>query len=79
MGLRPESPRLLSGLAPPLSTELFASAKLVRLAAGDILFRAGASADGCYRVEDGLLKVSMVSGSGAERILSRLGCRVRKP
>ena len=73
MGLRPESPRLLSGLAPPLSTELFASAKLVRLAAGDILFRAGASADGCYRVEDGLLKVVMVSGSGAERILAFLG------
>jgi CRP/FNR family transcriptional regulator, cyclic AMP receptor protein len=73
MGLRPESPRLLSGLAARFSTELFASAKLVRLAAGDILFRAGASADGCYRVEDGLLKVVMVSGSGAERILAFLG------
>jgi CRP/FNR family cyclic AMP-dependent transcriptional regulator len=73
MGLRPESPRLLSGLAPPLSTGLFASAKLVRLAAGHILFRAGASADGCYRVEDGLLKVVMVSRSGAERILAFLG------
>jgi CRP/FNR family cyclic AMP-dependent transcriptional regulator len=73
MGLRPESPRLLSGLARRFSTELFASAKLVRLAAGDILFRAGASADGCYRVEDGLLKVVMVSRSGAERILAFLG------
>jgi CRP-like cAMP-binding protein len=73
MGLRPESPRLLSGLSRRFSTELFASAKLVRLAAGDILFRAGASADGCYRVEDGLLKVVMVSRSGAERILAFLG------
>ena len=73
MGLRPESSRLLSRLTPPLSTELFARAKLVRLAAGDILFRAGAAADGCYRVEDGLLKVAMVSGSGAERILAFLG------
>jgi len=73
MGLRPESSRLLSRLTPPLSTELFARAKLVRLAAGDILFRAGAAADGCYRVEDGLLKVTMVSGSGAERILAFLG------
>ena len=73
MALRPESPRLLSGLPPRLSTELFASAKLVRLAAGDILFRAGALDDGCYRVEDGLLKVTMVSGSGAERILAFLG------
>jgi CRP/FNR family cyclic AMP-dependent transcriptional regulator len=73
MGLRPESSRLLSGLTPRFSTQLFASAKLVRLAAGDILFRAGASADGCYRVEEGLLKVVMVSGSGAERILAFLG------
>ena len=73
MALRPESPRLLSGLPPRLSTELFTSAKLVRLAAGDILFRAGSLDDGCYRVEDGLLKVTMVSGSGAERILAFLG------
>ena len=49
------------------------NAKLVRLAAGEILFRAGASDDGCYRVEDGLLKVTIVSGSGAERILAFLG------
>jgi hypothetical protein len=71
--------RLLSELPTDLPTKLFANANRVRLAAGDILFRAGAAADGCYRVEDGLLKVSMVSGSGAERILSRLGCRVRQP
>jgi CRP/FNR family transcriptional regulator, cyclic AMP receptor protein len=73
MGFRPEYPRLLSGLPAGLSTELFANAKLVQLAAGEILFRAGASDDGCYRIEDGLLKVTMVSGSGAERILAFLG------
>jgi CRP/FNR family transcriptional regulator, cyclic AMP receptor protein len=73
MGFRPEYPRLLSGLPARLSTELFANAKLVRLAAGEILFRAGTSDDGCYRIEDGLLKVTMVSGSGAERILAFLG------
>jgi len=73
MGLRPEYPRLLSGLPAPLSMELFARAKPVRLAAGETLFRAGASDDGCYRIEDGLLKVTMVSGSGAERILAFLG------
>jgi CRP/FNR family transcriptional regulator, cyclic AMP receptor protein len=73
MGLRPETPRLLSGLPERLSTELFATAKRMRLAAGDVLFRAGAADDGCYRVEDGLLKVTMVSGSGAERILAFLG------
>jgi hypothetical protein len=34
-----------------------------------VLFRAGESGDGCYRIEDGLLKLTMVSNSGAERIL----------
>jgi CRP/FNR family cyclic AMP-dependent transcriptional regulator len=73
MGLKPEYPRLLSGLPADLSTKLFASAKPLRLAGSAILFRAGASDDGCYRVEDGLLKVTIVSGSGAERILAFLG------
>ena len=73
MGLRREYSRLLSGLPPPLSTKLFANTKLVRLVAGEILFRAGASGDGCYRVEDGMLKVIIVSGSSAEHILAFLG------
>jgi CRP/FNR family transcriptional regulator, cyclic AMP receptor protein len=72
-GVCAPDPRLLSGMPAHLWTELFASAKLVPLAAGEILFRAGASGDGCYRVEDGLLKVMMVSSSGAERILAFLG------
>jgi CRP/FNR family cyclic AMP-dependent transcriptional regulator len=73
MGLRPEIPRLLSGLPTPLSTELFASAERVRLSAGEVLFRAGDSGDGCYRVEDGLLKVTIVSSSGGERVLAFIG------
>ena len=52
MGARSETPRLLSGLPAHLSAELFATAKRVRLTAGEILFRAGAADDGCYRVED---------------------------
>jgi len=71
--LKPENPRLLSGLPTRLSRELFARAEMVRLRAGRILFRAGDSGNGCYRVEDGLLKVAMVSSSGAERILAFLG------
>jgi CRP-like cAMP-binding protein len=65
--------RLLSELPAALSTKLFANANRVRLAAGKILFRAGAPGDGCYRVEDGLLKVTMVSSSSNERILEFLG------
>ena len=71
--LKPEHPRLLSGLPMRLSRELFARAQLVRLRAGRMLFQAGDSGNGCYRVEDGLLKVTMVSSSGAERILAFLG------
>jgi CRP/FNR family cyclic AMP-dependent transcriptional regulator len=68
-----EQPRLLSELPARLSTELFAGAELVRLPADRVLFRAGASGNGCYRVEDGLLKVTMFSSSGAERVLAFCG------
>ena len=73
MGLKPENIHLLSDLPGRFSTELFASAKLVRLAAGNTLFLAGDSNDDCYRIEDGLLKVTMVSPSGDERILAFVG------
>jgi len=56
-----------------LSTELFASAKPVRLAADEVLFHALDTGDGCYRIEEGLLKVTMPSRSGTERILTFLG------
>jgi CRP/FNR family cyclic AMP-dependent transcriptional regulator len=64
---------LLSGLPEPLSGELFEAAKAVRLRSDEVLFLAGDVGDGCYRVEDGLLKVTMVSRSGSERILAFLG------
>jgi CRP/FNR family transcriptional regulator, cyclic AMP receptor protein len=59
-----------SGLPTHLSRELFAHAEVVRLPAGRVLFWEGDSGDGCYRVEDGLLKLTMVSKSGVERILA---------
>jgi CRP/FNR family cyclic AMP-dependent transcriptional regulator len=73
MGLKPENIHLLSDLPGRLTTELFAHVKLVRLVAGDALFRAGDSDDDCYRIEDGLLKITMVSHSGDERILAFVG------
>ena len=42
----------VSDLPAQLSNELFAGAEVVRLPADQVLFRAGGSADGCYRVED---------------------------
>jgi len=66
-------PNLFSVFPENLSAQLFASAKPARLAAGEVLFLAGDPGDGCYRVEQGLLKISIVSPSGAERILAIVG------
>jgi CRP/FNR family cyclic AMP-dependent transcriptional regulator len=64
---------LFSALPQRLSSLLFAKAKPVHLVAGQVLFVADDPGDGCYRIEKGLLKVSIVSGSGDERILAILG------
>ncbi len=64
---------LLSGLPEHLWADLFTSATPARLAADEVLFMAGDAGDGCYLIEEGLLKVTMVSRSGTERILAFLG------
>ena len=64
---------LPSALPGHLETDLFTGAKPVRLAADEVLFLTGDPGDRCYRIEDGLLKVTMVSRSGSERILAFLG------
>jgi CRP/FNR family cyclic AMP-dependent transcriptional regulator len=67
------NPSLLTDLPGHLATGLFKAATPVKLAADETLFMAGDVGDGCYRVEDGLLKVTMVSRAGGERILAFLG------
>jgi CRP/FNR family cyclic AMP-dependent transcriptional regulator len=64
---------LLSDLPEQLSSGLLANAKPVKLDANEVLFLAGDPGDGCFRLNEGLLKVSMVSPTGAERILAILG------
>ena len=64
---------LLLELQDNLSADLFASAAPLRLAADEALFLAGDSGDGCYIVEEGLLKIVIASHSGGERILALLG------
>jgi CRP/FNR family cyclic AMP-dependent transcriptional regulator len=56
-----------------LSTKLFNAATAVKLTADETLFTAGDAGDGCYRINEGLLKVTMVSRAGGERILAFLG------
>ena len=69
--------RSFTGILPNLpiqfSESLLANAKSRSLAEREVLFEAGDVADGCYRLEQGLLKVSITSPQGDERILTILG------
>lgn len=64
-----------SGSAPPdeLTSLLFADARAVTLEPQQPLFTAGDPGDGCALLDEGLLKVHMISSSGGERILAILG------
>jgi CRP/FNR family transcriptional regulator, cyclic AMP receptor protein len=64
---------LLSALPPELLRRLFAGAPSLRVEAGQTLFVTGDPGDGCYSVDRGLLKVSVFSASGRERILAIMG------
>src|SRR5271165_5476821 len=64
---------LLAALPTELSRGLFAKGRMQTLAADQTLFMAGDEGDGCYRVEDGLLKASVAAPNGGERILAILG------
>jgi CRP/FNR family transcriptional regulator, cyclic AMP receptor protein len=70
---RSTSKPILSRLPEGMSAELFARAKTRHLNAGDTLFSAGDAGDGCYRLEEGLLKVVITSHRGEQRILALLG------
>ena len=64
---------LLSGLPSEFSSRLLARATTMSLEKGQTLFEIGAIGDGCYWLEEGILKVSIASLQGAERILAILG------
>jgi CRP/FNR family transcriptional regulator, cyclic AMP receptor protein len=64
---------VLSGLPAEFSRDLFARARTLSLTADQTVFTAGDAGDGCYRIEEGLLKVSVVGAGGDERILAILG------
>lgn len=70
---RPAGTNLLSDLPSRLASGLMAGAMPRTLAADEVLFLADDPGDGLYRVDEGLLKVSIASASGAERILAILG------
>jgi CRP/FNR family cyclic AMP-dependent transcriptional regulator len=70
---RPTGTNLLSHLPDRLAADLLAAATPRSLTADETLFLAGDPGDGIYRLDEGLLKVSIASASGSERILAILG------
>ena len=64
---------ILDALPSELSRGLFAQGRSLSLDADQTLFLAGDVGDGCYRVEEGLLKASVAAPNGGERILAILG------
>src|SRR5689334_10534118 len=70
----PKKPaNVLFGLPERLLSELFEDAVAHSLRDGEVLFRAGDTGDGCYRIQTGLVKVVVTSHQGEKRIISLLG------
>src|SRR5262249_51363330 len=69
----PRSESLLAALPAEWSQSLFAKARPLALKADQTLFVAGDEGDGCYRVDEGLLKASIAAPAGGERILAIFG------
>jgi len=53
--------------------QLFATPFKRAAKAGEALFVAGDRGDGCYRVEQGLVKITVTSDWGEERIIALVG------
>jgi CRP-like cAMP-binding protein len=73
MTAAPPNGELLSVLPAKLAQALFGQARAIELAPHQTLFTAGDQGDGFYLVDEGLLKVNVVSIAGSERILAILG------
>ena len=73
MAINPISKSRLASVPAALSRSLFIVARPRDLKAGQVLFAAGDAGDGCYLLDQGLLKVSMTSSRGEERTIAILG------
>jgi CRP/FNR family transcriptional regulator, cyclic AMP receptor protein len=64
---------VLGALPVELTSALFAKPRPLTLKADQALFMAGDEGNGCYRIDEGLLKASVSAPNGNERILAILG------
>lgn len=65
-------PHFFAALPSDMTSRLLERATTVKLGPGQILFLAGDPGDGCYLIDDGLLKVELASETGIQRILALL-------
>src|SRR5205807_218540 len=70
---KPHSADVLGDLPSELANGLFSKARDVALKGSQNLFGEGDDANGCYRLEHGLLKASVRAPNGNERILAIFG------
>jgi CRP/FNR family transcriptional regulator len=61
------------GLSPQCSERLLASAMVINWPERKTLIEAGAAPDGCYWLEEGLMKATIATHLGDERIIELLG------
>jgi CRP/FNR family cyclic AMP-dependent transcriptional regulator len=71
--VRPVTSDVLASLPNQHDAGLLARSTARNVKAGEMLFLAGDPGDGLYRIDEGLLKVSIGAAGGAERILAILG------
>jgi len=74
LGRRPMTTNMHPAILPAeFADALFAEACIATIETGQTLFFAGDPCTGCYRLAEGLLKVTLDLGQGRERILAILG------
>ena len=73
MAINPRSKSRFASVPEALSRPLFVAARPRDLKAGEVLFAAGDAGDGCYLLDQGLLKVTVTSSRGEERTIAILG------
>jgi CRP/FNR family transcriptional regulator, cyclic AMP receptor protein len=73
MAIGPISKSRLASVPEALARPLFAAARRRALKAGEMLFAAGDAGDGCYLLDQGLLKVTVTSSWGEVRTIAVLG------
>jgi CRP/FNR family transcriptional regulator, cyclic AMP receptor protein len=73
MAIGPKFKTRCANVPDALSRLLFVAARPQDLKAGQVLFASGDAGDGCYLLDRGLLKVTVTSSHGEQRIIAMLG------